>query len=269
MALEQNYDDSWKYGVMAASTAHVNTASILPVIDGYQTKRGDRVLLKDQNDAKTNGIYAVNSNNLTQDTDSINANSYVNGASVRVHGGTTNINTEWYLAPIAANAYNVTNKTWITSPFGGSSSGPLVFEQTIPYAQFRTIFSNPIELLPAPGVGKVIVTTSPMILTRESGSQAYNFIALHGLVTFGICYAVSMLDNFDASPYSIFDSFWLTDSSFNRRVGVFDSLNIMKTIVAYPPSYENLPILLAVTGGDATEGDCDVKIRFEYKIIDV
>lgn len=121
MAVEQNFEDSWKYGVIVASTTNVNTASILPVIDGYQTKRGDRVLLKDQTDATKNGIYVVNSNNLGQDTDSINANSYANGASVRVHGGVTNINTEWYLAPIPTPHAGVA-KVWITSPFAGGSS---------------------------------------------------------------------------------------------------------------------------------------------------
>jgi len=123
MALEHNYDDSWKYSVIAASTTPVNINSILPIIDGYQTKRGDRVLLKNQTDATKNGIYVVNSNNLVQDTDSINANSYVNGASVRVHGGSTNINTEWYLAPIPTNQYNLTAKIWVISPFIISPSG--------------------------------------------------------------------------------------------------------------------------------------------------
>lgn len=121
MALEHNYNDSWKYNVKAASTSHVDTEfTAFPIIDGYQTKMNDRVLLKDQNNPVENGIYNLNKNNMTLDTDSINRQAYEFGGCVRVTDGATNINTEWYLAPIEADLYNTTAKIFVPSPFGGT-----------------------------------------------------------------------------------------------------------------------------------------------------
>jgi hypothetical protein len=116
MARELDFEDSWKYNVKAASTANVNLNFLyLPIIDSYQTKLGDRVLLKNQTDAKTNGIYVVNVNNLSQATDSIHQNSYEIGATVKVTNGNINALTEWYIAPIALANYNTTDKIWLQS----------------------------------------------------------------------------------------------------------------------------------------------------------
>jgi len=120
----QNKDlNSYKVNVKAASTANVFITTIFPIVDGYQTVNGDRVLLKNQNDPKTNGIYICYKNGLTLDTDSDNNTSYINGAFTRTTNGIVNLNKEFYCPPIQPTEYYTTYKLWNESPFGGSGGG--------------------------------------------------------------------------------------------------------------------------------------------------
>lgn len=120
----QNKDlNSYKVNVKAASTANVFITSIFPIVDGYQTKNGDRVLLKNQNDPKTNGIYICYKNGMTLDTDADNNTSYINGAFTRATNGIENLHKEFYCPPINPSEYYTTYKLWDESPFGGGGSG--------------------------------------------------------------------------------------------------------------------------------------------------
>jgi hypothetical protein len=119
MAVIQKSDDTWKIAALLASTTNVPVNSVLPIIDGIQTQHGNRILLKDQTDPTENGIYVVQSMTLAKDSDNNVAWAFVNGGIVRVLGGSTNLNTEWYIAPISAADYPTASKVFTTSPFGG------------------------------------------------------------------------------------------------------------------------------------------------------
>jgi hypothetical protein len=133
MAVKIDYKDTWKIGVLAASTTDVPLNSVLPVIDTVNTTYGDRILLKDQTDPLENGIYVVQAFTLVKDTDNNVASSFVNGAVIRVLGGSVNINTEFYIAPITAANYLTTPKVFVTSPFGGGGGGTQTLSQTLGY----------------------------------------------------------------------------------------------------------------------------------------
>lgn len=121
MAVEKSYKDSWKFNVKVASTANVTlkqvNQTVFPIIDGVQIQQGDRILLKNQNDAKTNGVYVMSRGVLSLDYDSLSNLSFESGAIVRVTDGSTNALTEWYIAPISSEDFSTADKNWVPSPF--------------------------------------------------------------------------------------------------------------------------------------------------------
>src|SRR5947209_429290 len=62
----------------------------LPVIDGVQVSAGDRILVKDQSDATTNGIWLAQSTAWTRDVDFDDNRDATQGTVVLVNQGTTN-----------------------------------------------------------------------------------------------------------------------------------------------------------------------------------
>lgn len=87
----------WKQSVRAATTANI-TLSGLQTIDGISIAANERVLVKNQTDKKTNGIYSAASGAWTRTTDA-DANAEVTaGLAVMVSEGTTLGDTQWVLA---------------------------------------------------------------------------------------------------------------------------------------------------------------------------
>lgn len=81
--------DAWvKRAVRCATTANI-TLSGTQTIDGVAVVAGDRVLVKDQTSAATNGIYVVAAGAWTRAADADTA-SELSAASVAVDSGTTN-----------------------------------------------------------------------------------------------------------------------------------------------------------------------------------
>jgi len=79
---------SWKAPAKCATTANI-TLSGTQTIDGVSVLAGDRVLVKDQTDAKENGVYIVASGSWARSTD-MDANSDFPSASIFVQQGTVN-----------------------------------------------------------------------------------------------------------------------------------------------------------------------------------
>lgn len=102
-AANKGYVDSlvngtdWKQSVRAATTANI-TLSGLQTIDGISVAANERVLVKNQTDKKTNGIYSAASGAWARTTDA-DANAEVTaGLAVMVSEGTTLGDTQWVLA---------------------------------------------------------------------------------------------------------------------------------------------------------------------------
>lgn len=91
--LESNLDA--KKSVRVVTTAAI-TLSGLQTIDGISLVAGDRVLVKDQADATTNGIYVVSAGSWTRSYDAKDNRSLTAGMTVLVDDGTQE-DTQWAL----------------------------------------------------------------------------------------------------------------------------------------------------------------------------
>jgi hypothetical protein len=89
--------------VAAATTTNINLASTLNtvLIDGVQLLVNDRVLVKNQNDNKFNGIYVVNSGVPTRATD-FDTLTEINNGYVLVNGGDTQKGSAWAVTSTVA-----------------------------------------------------------------------------------------------------------------------------------------------------------------------
>ncbi|GIV50577.1 MAG: hypothetical protein KatS3mg038_1098 [Candidatus Kapaibacterium sp.] len=87
---------AWKDDVRVATTGNINIASAPSSIDGVTLSNGDRVLVKDQTDARENGIYLFNGagSAMTRALDA-STGAELNAAVVTVRAGTTNGGTTW------------------------------------------------------------------------------------------------------------------------------------------------------------------------------
>jgi phage-related tail fiber protein len=101
---------NWKGAVDAASTGNL-TLSGTQTIDGVAVAAGKRVLVKDQTDPKTNGIYDVASGAWTRSSDSNTSASLYKGA-VLVLAGTANGLTQWTNTNSAAPVIGTDNITY-------------------------------------------------------------------------------------------------------------------------------------------------------------
>lgn len=93
------YGLDMKNSVRVASTGNVNIAGPGSAIDNITLTAGDRVLLKNQTDAKTNGIYvfATSTTAMTRATDADTSAKVTSQMAVSVAEGTANSNTTWKL----------------------------------------------------------------------------------------------------------------------------------------------------------------------------
>lgn len=100
-----------KESVVAATTANI-TLSGLQTVDGVTLTAGQRVLVKNQTTASTNGIYAASSGAWTRTADA-SQGTLTSGALVLVLGGTSQAASQWYLQTSDPITVGTTNQTWV------------------------------------------------------------------------------------------------------------------------------------------------------------
>ena len=101
-----------KQSVQAATTGNI-TLSGTQTIDGKSCVAGHRVLVKDQTDQKTNGIYVVAAGAWTRAADS-NFDDDFPGAFTFVEEGSVNADTGWVCTVNAQNfSLGLSNVTWV------------------------------------------------------------------------------------------------------------------------------------------------------------
>lgn len=125
-AATKNYVDNvaagltWKSAVRAATPGSNQALSGLLVVDGILLAAGDRVLVKDNTTASTNGIYVVASGAWTRATDADSTTEII-GAAVFVTEGSVNADTAWVMtANAAAFVVGSSNMPWAQFAGGGS-----------------------------------------------------------------------------------------------------------------------------------------------------
>jgi hypothetical protein len=86
----------FKQSVLVATTGPVVLAGI-QAIDGFAVPAGSRVLVKDQAQAKDNGLYVVGPDSWTRSVDADSSDKVTPGLMVTVERGTANADTIWQL----------------------------------------------------------------------------------------------------------------------------------------------------------------------------
>lgn len=99
-----------KESVRAATVSSISSLSGLQTVDGVSLVVGDRVLVKNQSDPTTNGIYVVADAAWPRSADANSADNVTPGLFVFVEEGTANADTGWVLSadqPITLNSTNL------------------------------------------------------------------------------------------------------------------------------------------------------------------
>jgi len=101
-AASKAYVDAVKTGLDPKDSVRVATTTNITLygqqtIDGVVAQQGDRILVKDQADDTTNGIYVISNSNWTRATDADSNSKVTSGMYCFVEEGTINGNTGWIL----------------------------------------------------------------------------------------------------------------------------------------------------------------------------
>src|SRR5258708_8756020 len=117
-----NPDLAIKAPVRVATTGSGIALSGLQTIDGVALSVGDRVLVKDQTDATTNGIYNAQTSTWTRTIEANNNSQSAQGLMVAVAGGAVNANGLFRLTTANPITLGTSALTWsLTTPPMGVS----------------------------------------------------------------------------------------------------------------------------------------------------
>lgn len=112
IATNPNPDLAWKAPVRAATTGSNITLSGLQTLDGVALATGDRVLVKDQTDQTTNGLYNAMTGPWTRTIDAANNSQWSKGLLVLVTDGASNGFTLWGVTAANPIVLGTTALTW-------------------------------------------------------------------------------------------------------------------------------------------------------------
>ncbi len=107
-----NPDLAIKAPVRAATTGSGIALSGLQTVDGVALAAGDRVLVKDQTDATTNGLYNAATGPWTRTIDANNSSQFTTGTQVLVAAGTSNANGAFKLTTANPVVVGTSALTW-------------------------------------------------------------------------------------------------------------------------------------------------------------
>lgn len=157
----------WKNSVRAATTANI-TLSGAQTIDGVSVIAGDRVLVKDQTTASTNGIYVAAAGAWARATD-FDVNAEVTaGAVIPVAEGTANGDKAFILTTNDPIVVATTSLTFSPMPTGGSTGYATVQEGGSGLTQ-RTIlnFGNGVIATDNAGSTRTDVDIDTAVVVRK------------------------------------------------------------------------------------------------------
>ena len=176
-ALKQGFDV--KDSVRLATTGSNITLSGLLSIDGVQTVATDRVLVKDQTTASSNGIYVVSSGAWSRATDAASSANVTSGLYTWVTEGSTQSDTGWLLTTIDPISLGSTSLSFaqfsgagqIVAGAGISKSGNTIsLASTISSA---TTFTNSLNVpTQTAGNNTTLAASTAFVQTAISGTSS-------------------------------------------------------------------------------------------------
>lgn len=191
-----------KGNVAVATTANITIATAPATIDGYTVQNGDRVLVKDQTDAKENGIYDFNgagsamTRSADQDNDPLAE--IVNGVFVpKILNGTVNQGDPFFISSVGTgtdglHTIGVDNIVWdeFTSPSQLSAGSGISISSNIVSVRLATsggikFVSDELSIEPADFAGQGL---------QDDGSDNLEIDFADTATEMGNAQAVSALD---------------------------------------------------------------------------
>lgn len=127
IATNPNPDLAWKAPVRVATTGSNITLSGLQTLDGIALTAGDRVLVKDQTDATTNGLYNAATGQWTRTIDAQGNSQFADGLQVMVTGGAINGGFGFQLTTANPITLGTSELTFVTSVIGFGVAAANVF----------------------------------------------------------------------------------------------------------------------------------------------
>lgn len=126
-----------KWNVQCATTEPLPALEGLITVDGYVLQEGDRVLVKNQPNKETNGIYVASTGAWLRPPEFDNVADVKRGCNVIVENGSTNFKSFWMLLPFSENApeYNFFRVNRLLTPVAGSSIEVDTVNETIGLAE--------------------------------------------------------------------------------------------------------------------------------------
>jgi phage-related tail fiber protein len=176
--LEELYKLDSKQSVQAATTANI-ALSGLQSIDGVALAVGDRVLVKNQNAAKDNGIWVAAAAGWSRAADADSNTEVTSALSVSVEQGTTLADTRWQLITDGAIVPGTTALTFqnVTQGFAPINSPALIN----PTANTPALFDSSLKIATTEFVrrasgslaGYVTYTTNTVLTAADAGKYIY------------------------------------------------------------------------------------------------
>ncbi len=175
----------WKPEVVAATTAAI-TLSGTQTIDGVALSAGQRVLVKDQASAPTNGIYVVAAGAWSRATDLDEASEFTNGVAVTVEQGTTNGDRAFVMATDGTVTVGTTALSWVA--LGGTGTSYTA-------GNGLSLSGSSFAVTPASGGGLVVDGSGVAIDPSYSGlAKRYSANVPSGSATATITHNLGTLD---------------------------------------------------------------------------
>jgi len=184
----------FKQSVRVATTANL-ALSGTPTVDGIPLAAGDRILVKNQDNASQNGLYLVAAGNWSRTLDADASSEVTPGLTVYVEQGTTQTDSLWKLVTDAPIALGITALAFadITSGYAPLKSPAFTDKPTAPTAELfdvSKLLANTEYVQRALGnlAGLKVISASAALDKTSAG----NAIVLDG--TPGIVYLPSAVD---------------------------------------------------------------------------
>lgn len=175
----------WKQKVKAATTANI-TLSGAQTIDTISIVAGDRVLVKDQTTASTNGIYVAAAGAWTRATDLDEAAEFTNGVAVMVEQGSANGDKNFVLTTDGTITIGTTSQSW--AAIGGSGTSYTA-------GNGLTLSASQFSVVPKSGGGLIVDGTGVSIDNTYSGlAKRYSTNVPSGSTSATITHNLGTLD---------------------------------------------------------------------------
>ena len=175
--------------VVAATTVHVDLAAPPAEIDGVTLVAGDLVLVKNQFDAATNGIYVFNGGSLQRWSGADSSSELPRGTMVYVDQGATNASTSWtlndgvdYLGQTTAGSLLITglpSTLYLASGMLVTGTGipsdtkiDLILDSTTVRLTKSAVVSSTTAVLNFMQTSAVAVGTTPILFVPTGGTVA-------------------------------------------------------------------------------------------------